>query len=119
MPARVRTLVRSTLARAACVLVALAVLLAVVRGGTRFFYCHATHLSFDAPPCASDDAVDDADDADGPLVRAADCCQEKWRSAPPTASTPKLEPLSVAPAALAPSMHGPTLDDAVASSGVP
>ncbi len=93
-------------------LTAVAMLLAVVRGGTRFFYCPMTHLAFDESPCGSNadadaDAIADpiafaAPNADvgAPALRISDCCQERWRATVPTASVPKAETPSVAAAGL-------------------
>jgi hypothetical protein len=98
MPSGVRKLIRAKLrhvaTRAVLVLAAVTVLLAVVRGGTRFFYCPMTHLVFDAPPCSS--PADEADDS-APAVRTPDCCEEKWRPAAPTGSVPQVHETTIAP----------------------
>jgi hypothetical protein len=105
------------------VLTAVAVLLAVVRGGTRFFYCTMTHLAFDESPCATNaDAIADADaneNADAPAVRISDCCQERWRATAPTASEPKLETPSVAAAGLLAVLPPPAVDASSIRASVP
>lgn len=120
MSGRVRKLIpglRRAASRAILVLAAMAVLLAVVRGGTRFFYCPTTHLAFDAPPCSS--PRDETDESDAPAVRTADCCQEKWRAAAPTASIPDIEDTSVAAARLVAVLGHPPLGITMASANVP
>jgi hypothetical protein len=121
MPRRAQKLICSKLrlaaTRAVLVLAAVAVLLSVVRGGTRFFYCPITHMAFDAPPCSS--PRDEADDSDAPAVRTADCCQEKWRAAAPAATIPEVEETSVAAARLVAVVGHPRFDIAMASAKVP
>jgi len=127
MPAAGPELMQSSLRRAAtgalAMLVAVAVLLAVVRGGTRFFYCPMTHLAFDESPCASPrdeaDEADEAGDSDEPAVRTPDCCEERWRAAAPTASVPKFEAPSVASAALVAVLPPPALDIASSHAKLP
>jgi hypothetical protein len=131
--ARVRKLIRTARAslrfaasRAVLLLAAVTVLLAVVRGGTRFFYCPMTHLASDASLCASTASTastpspdDETDDADAPAVRTSDCCQEKWRAAAPTASVPGGNGPIVAPAGLVALLSPPQLDIATSSAKVP
>jgi len=105
-------------------LTAVAVLLAVVRGGTRFFYCPMTHLAFDESPCASRADADDADAADigepsAPALRIADCCQERWRAAAPTASVPNVETPTVAAAGLVAVLPPPAIDASSSRANVP
>ena len=103
-------------------LTALAVLLAVVRGGTRFFYCPMTHLAFDESPCASHaDAADATEVADpeAPTVRISDCCQERWRAAAPTASVPNVGAPTVAAAGLVAVLPPPAIDASSSRTNVP
>ena len=102
----IRTLPRRMLAT----LVALAVLLAVVRGGTRFFYCPVTELAFDESPCAAPPPEDEAASDGRPAVRAPDCCEERWRATAPTAETPKVHHAIVPSAALVAVVPPPVFD---------
>jgi hypothetical protein len=104
-----RALIESTrrcASRAVLVVAALAILLAMVRGGGRFFYCPTTHLAFDVSPCCADAdenpsvASDDGEGSQAPALRTAGCCLEKWRAAAPTASSTSPASVSVAPAEL-------------------
>jgi hypothetical protein len=119
--ARVRKLLRSTAriagSRALWLLVGMAVLFAVARGGTRYFYCPITHLADDEPLCTP--GHDQAPDSDSPTIQASDCCQVKWRPAAPTASTPENERPSIPSAGLGASPFVPQLDITVASAKIP
>jgi hypothetical protein len=102
---QLRVLVRLMASRAVLVLAALVILVGVVRGGTRFFYCPMAHLAFDTSPCATSDddstAENDTNDTSLPAIRSADCCIEKWRAKTPTASVPEPQGVSVPPATVA------------------
>lgn len=98
---RARARLRDVASRAVLVLAALMLLLTVARAGTRFFYCPMTQLTFDEPPCAMAAGPSSATDADAPAIDISDCCQEKWRAAAPTASTPDVGSPRVARAAVA------------------
>jgi len=121
----IRTLPRALV----LVFTAVALLLAVVRGGTRFFYCPMTHLAFDESPCGSNAEADaiamaDADaitgaDVDAPALRISDCCQERWRATAPTASVPKAETPSVAAAGLVAVLAPPAIDASSIRATVP
>lgn len=50
-------------------------LLGIVRGGSRYFYCPMMGQSFDDACCASAEHDDDA--TSGPSVERPDCCQAK------------------------------------------
>jgi len=72
--------------RAAMLVLALAVLAGVLRGGGRYLYCPAMHAVMDAACCgAHRDTADDAPPADS--VNARDCCEEHVRPSLPPAST--------------------------------
>lgn len=67
---------RALAARLGYAMVALAMLLGVVRGGARYFYCPMMGQAFDDACCASGDHHDDEDRA-GPSVERPGCCQAK------------------------------------------
>ena len=116
----IRAYARLAASRAVLVLAAFVILLGVVRGGTRFFYCPITHLAFDAPPCSQGlDETSTDDDGDAPAVRTADCCQEKWRAAAPTASTPEVPRTSIARAAVAALLPAPPRGMELVSARMP
>jgi hypothetical protein len=105
----IRTNARVVASRVVLVVAALTILLGVLRGGSRFFYCPIMHLAFDAPCCdpPRTDASDDARDAleaqhpdDSPSVSAPDCCQEKRRGVLPAASIAPPSESLVPPAGL-------------------
>jgi hypothetical protein len=92
------TSARFLASRAVLVVAALTILLGVLRGGSRFFYCPVMHLAFDAPCCAPDREPTDERDAHGPAVDRADCCQEKHQRAMPATSVPSASHADVPPA---------------------
>jgi hypothetical protein len=121
---RCSRVVRRTAARVLLVLTAVTLLLAVFRGGTRFFYCPMTHLAFESSPCASPPSPDGRTEAEeatdqAPAVRIADCCLEKWRAAAPTAAEAKLGGTGIAPAPLVAIVPPPRLDLSLAAAKLP
>ena len=96
-------LIRSHARRVVLLLAAFVILVGVVRGGTRFFYCPMTQLASDTPPCTRghDDAnAAESGDPEGPALQTPDCCDEKWRAAAPIASVPDVHAASVPPRTL-------------------
>jgi hypothetical protein len=112
---------------------AVAMVLSVVRDGTRTrsFYCPIAHHVFDASPCAPDreDALDaeigrpgdraTADGSGSPMVRTADCCVERWHASAAVAPTSTIERPSVARAGVVALLPAPKLELATASAKVP
>ena len=79
-------LARVLAARGGVFVVALAVILGVVRGGARYFYCPMMGQAFDDACCASAEAHDD-DDRAGPAFERPACCQAKRLGTLPTGAT--------------------------------
>ena len=63
-------------ARLAAGLVALVVLLGVLRGGARYFYCPMMDAVIDAPCCGADGHAGVGADRDALELRSLGCCEE-------------------------------------------
>ena len=103
-----RTSARFLASRAVLVIAAMTILLGVLRGGTRFFYCPMTHLAFDEPPCTAPHG--EADVTDGPRLELPECCEEKWRAVTPRASSPSIAETAIAPASVVALLPAAQLD---------
>jgi hypothetical protein len=116
-----RSMGRGVVARALLLVMAVAFVFAVYRGGTRYFYCPITHLSFDESPCApnSDDALRDEKRDETPTVRGGDCCVQKWRPTAPQAAPTIVDEPDVGRAAVAASLPAPPPGLTTANAKVP
>lgn len=112
---RLRTSARIFATRTVLVVAALTILLGVVRGGSRFFYCPVMHLAFDAP-CCSPERGDELAETGAPAVEAPDCCQERHQRAMPATSVASASHGDVAPA---PCVAIMTTAELAASRGAP
>lgn len=97
LPRRLRTRLRFVASRAVLVVAALTILLGVVRGGSRFFYCPVMDLAFDAPCCSPPRGAELADTG-APAAEVPDCCQEKHQRAMPATSVATASHGAIAPA---------------------
>lgn len=92
---RTRYLARALRSLAALVL-ALCVLGAVVRGGSRYFYCPAMQAVMGSA-CCGGGHVASRSDGERASVRGRDCCEERVLAHLPLASTSSTPPLLDAP----------------------
>ena len=73
--------VRRFAARVAAGVVTIVVLVGLLRGGARYFYCPMMHAVIDAPCCPGDgqaglESLDQRHDGETAELRARDCCEE-------------------------------------------